>query len=274
MGDPLAPLPAESSQASAARIYDWALGGKDNFEIDREAGRRAEELYPGILNAARRNRAFSLRLTRYLISAGITQILDIGTGIPNSPNLHDLLWEAAPEAKIVYVDNDPTVLGYAAPFVKAAGGRAAFVEADAVESAVILQQARQHLDFTRPIALTAVAIWHFVADGYTIAGRERAYRPAEAMRELVDALPSGSLVAISHVTSDLHPDQARRLAGVYRGQGIPAQTRTRAEVEELFAGARLLDPGLVDVDQWHPELGEPSPDGGPVPVYAGVGRKD
>jgi hypothetical protein len=185
------------------------------------------------------------------------------------------VWAQEPTARFVYVDRDPTVLAHASPFVKKSGGRAAYVNADIVQARKIMSQAAQHLDFGRPIALSIVAVWHFVGDDYQLPGSEvgKVYRPAEVMKELIAPLPAGSYIALSHVTTDFEPAQAQALAEVYREGGTPAQARSRKEILRLFAGLEFIEPGLVGVDQWHPESGDRSTEVKPVPVYAGLARK-
>lgn len=263
----------DTSRAHPARIYDYALGGKDHYPVDEDAALQLEALFPGTLHAARCNRAFLRRAAAHLAGLGIKQYLDIGTGIPNEPNLHDTVWARRPDAKIVYVDNDPTVLSYAEPFVKRAGGRAEYVHADAIDTHTIITRAKRHLDFTKPVSLSVVALWHFISDEYTPLGSNTTFRPAEAMAELIEALPSGSYVTLSHATSDLFSDGGRSLVAVYRDQGIDAQARSHEEVSALFGGLDLVEPGLVEVDHWHPEPGDVPGAGAPVPVYAGLARK-
>lgn len=265
--DPATPHPA--------RIYDYFLGGRDWYPADQAAAERAEQVYPGIGHAARRNRAFLQRAGRYLAEIGVSQYVDIGTGIPTPLNLHDIVWEIDPAARFVYVDHDPTVLTHAAPFVKRSGGRAAFVAADIVQADVITDATVRHLDMTRPVAMSQVAVWHFVADEYQMPGDSTGavYHPLEVMRKLLAPLPSGSYLALSHVTTDLAPDQAMALAQVYRDAGVPAQARTHDEIMRFFEGWELLSPGLVEVDAWHPDTEGSTDRSAPVPVYAGVARK-
>lgn len=272
---PSGPHTVDTTRPHPARIYNYFLGGRDWYEVDRQAALRAEQVYPGIGHAARRNRAFLHRVATFLAASGVRQFIDIGTGIPAPPNLHDIVWEIDPTAKFVYVDRDPTVLAFAAPFVKKSGGKAHFVNADAVQAELIMAEAERHLDLSKPVALTQVAIWHFIADGYRLPGSpdSTVYRPMDVMKRMLEPLASGSYLALSHVTTDLQPAQARALAQVYRDGGTPAQARSHAEILPFFQGLDLLAPGLVDVDQWHPELGDASDHSDPVPVYAGLARK-
>ncbi|TQS43484.1 SAM-dependent methyltransferase [Cryptosporangium phraense] len=252
--------------AHSARMYDFLLGGKDNFEVDRQAVAQLLVASPQIRDLARDNRRFLRRAVRYLAGErGIRQFLDIGTGLPTSLNLHEVAQGVAPEAHVVYVDNDPLVLVHArALLASAPEGRTAYVEADLREPATILGAAelRDTLDLDRPIALSLLAILHFFtaeADPYGIVAT------------LVDALPSGSALVISHATSDFLTEEMRRTAEIYQRQGIAGTARSHDEVLRFFDGLGLVDPGLVLVNDWRPD-GESAPDA-PRGIYGGVAFK-
>ena len=266
--------PATGQTAQIARMYDLFNGGKDSREADREAALEAQKQLPTIRAASLRNRAFVRRVATFLAQEGMDQFLDIGTGIPNPPNFHDVVWGINPDATFLYVDNDEEVIRQVQPFVKAAGGKADFLQANIVETGTILDRARERLDLSRPVALSVIAVWHFIKDGYTLPGSAREYQSVEVMRELIEALAPGSLVAISHGTSDLHPGQMAGLQEVYRKLGVPAQFRSYDDILALFGGLPLVEPGLVEVDHWRPELGDPAETVVPVPVYGGVARKE
>ncbi|ABD11627.1 hypothetical protein ThrDRAFT_03272 [Frankia casuarinae] len=263
------PVDLRTDQPHAARMYDYFLGGKDNFPVDREAAEQARAAFPGASIAAVENRAFLRRATRFLATeVGIRQFLDIGTGIPTSPNLHEVAQGIAPDARIVYTDNDPIVLAHArALLASTPEGRTAYLDADLRDPERILAapELRDTLDLTQPVALSMIAIFHFIPDAddpYGILGR------------LLAALPSGSYLALTHATADVNPSM-EQLFITYRSRGIPGQQRTRAEVERFFAGLELIDPGVEMVHRWRPE--EPAAEGeGPtdaeVSVYGGVAR--
>ena len=253
----------------SARMYDYYLGGKDNFPADRQAAEQALAAFPDLRTTASTNRAFLHRATRFLAAeAGIRQFLDIGTGIPTSPNLHEVAQAVAPECRVVYADNDPIVLAHArALLTSTSEGRTAYLDADLHEPEKILASAelRDTLDLTRPIALSLIAVLHFFPDDH---------EPHRIVRTLLDALPVGSYLTITHVTGDFAPEQIERLAATYRARGIPAQARSRSQVESFFAGLELVDPGITVLHRWRPD----SPDeagltDAQVGGYGGVARK-
>ncbi|CAL9336269.1 hypothetical protein SUDANB32_00170 [Streptomyces sp. enrichment culture] len=202
-GTPPTPPRTDTSRAQPARVYDWLLGGKDNYPVDEAVGRR---LPPQAKDAARQNRAFMHRAAAWLADRGVDQFLDIGTGIPTEPNLHQIVQRVVPAARIVYVDNDPVVLRHAeALLVSSPEGATEYVQADVREPGEILRHARDVLDLSRPVALSLIALLHFLPDDQD---------PQGIVRELVDALPPGSHLVLSHAASDLHSDLARQ---VHRG---------------------------------------------------------
>ncbi|MFF8771833.1 SAM-dependent methyltransferase [Kitasatospora sp. NPDC015120] len=229
--------------AHSARMYDYYLGGTTNFPADREAAGRALAVFPYARTAARANRAFMRRSTRWLAEAGIRQFLDIGTGIPTSPNLHEVAQSVAPDAKVVYADNDPIVLLHAQALLRGTEqGVTAYVQADVREPGDLLEAARAVLDFSRPIALSMNALLHFVPFD--------AHRITEGLKA---ELPSGSALVISHVTPDFAPEETARLIQVYTAAGTPVAACTREEFTRFFTGWDLLDPGAVATTRWRPD---------------------
>jgi hypothetical protein len=257
----------DTSVAHPARIYDYWLGGKDNFQADRDAGDVMIEHFPNISTGVRVNRAFLGRAIHYLAAeAGIRQFLDIGTGLPSGNNTHEVAQAAAPESRIVYVDNDPIVLLHAqALLTSTPEGACAYIDADVREPGKIVQAAAKTLDFTRPVAVSLLMILQLVPDEAD---------PWGIVRTLMDAVPSGSYLVISHPASDV--DQGTLAAAVeqlnQRMGGVQALPRSHREIMRFFDGLELVEPGLVQVHRWRPGAG--LHDNGPdVTAYAGVGRK-
>jgi S-adenosyl methyltransferase len=266
-----APLPAgepaeiDTSVAHPARVYDYWLGGKDNFAADREAGDRVLAVTPGLRERVLANRAFLVRAVRYLAAeAGIRQFLDIGTGIPSANNTHEVAQQAAPDSRIVYVDNDPIVLTHARALLAGGPmGSIQYIDGDVRDVASITRAATKTLDFTQPTALMLLGILHLIQD---------AEGPYEIVSRLMDALPSGSYLAISHPASDIHPGQAEAQRRYNERVSTPQTLRTRAEVSRFFEGLDLVPPGLVYVHTWRPGPDDIVPPDG-VSAYGGVARK-
>jgi len=258
----------DTTRPHPARVYDWYLGGKDNYPVDEELARQIMAIDDGAPRAARANRRFMQRATRLLVrEAGIRQFLDIGSGIPTEPNLHQIAQSAAPESRVVYVDNDPIVLAHAAALLRGTPeGATDYVQADAREPVRILEQAAQTLDFDRPVALSLIALLHFVAD------EDGAY---DLVDTLVGALAPGSCLVLSAMTADFEPENVRRGIAAYTAGGVTLVARSQAEVSRFFTGLELLAPGVVSVADWRPELaeGESGLGPGPVSLYGAVGRK-
>jgi hypothetical protein len=259
----------DSTKAHSARVYDYYLGGKDNYAPDRQTGERASQSWPAVRTAVRENRAFLGRAVEYLVAeAGIRQFLDIGTGLPSANNVHEVAQSVAPDSRIVYVDNDPIVLAHARALLTSSDeGRTAYIQADLREPEKILANpvVRENLDFSQPIALILVAILHFVPDEFD---------PAGIVATLLDALPSGSYLVASHVTPEHDAAGVEGLVRSYREGGIPAQVRTAAEFRELaLAGLELVEPGLVLVSEWRRPPDGPSPRPEDVNWYGAIGRK-
>ncbi|WP_329114857.1 SAM-dependent methyltransferase [Streptomyces sp. NBC_01465] len=257
----------DTSKPHPARMYDWFLGGKDNYPVDVAMAEQLLQLDPRGREMALTNRAFMHRATRWLAeSAGVRQFLDIGTGIPTEPNLHQIAQQAAPDARIVYCDNDPIVLAHAEALLRSTPeGVTEYVQADAREPQTILEQARKTLDFEKPVALSLVALLHFIEDddAHTLVDK------------LVEQLPSGSYVVVSHVTGDFDLAGAAKAAALYRERGMTLRLRTRAEVAAFFEGLELVEPGVELAAEWKSDLGEAVPVAGdePIPGWVGVARK-
>ncbi|WP_031048987.1 SAM-dependent methyltransferase [Streptomyces sp. NRRL F-5650] len=257
--DPSRPPRIDTGRAHPARVYDWLLGGKDNYPVDEAVG---ETLPPEARVAARQNRAFMNRAVAHLAARGIDQFLDIGTGIPTEPNLHRIVQRTVPTARVVYADNDPIVLRHAeALLVSSPEGATDYIQADVREPDGIVRHARRILDFDRPIGLSLIALMHFVPDDDARG----------IVRGLVETLPSGSHLVLSHAAIDLFPELAEQVIDQYAKGGIRLGFRTRAEVARFFDGLELLPPGLVTATEWSGEGLEP-----PAPeesgIYAGVAR--
>jgi len=263
-----APPPIDTSRPHPARVYDWFLGGKDNYPVDEELGRRILELEPHARRSAHSNRSFMHRATRWSAAeAGIRQFLDIGTGIPTEPNLHQLAQATAPDARVLYVDNDPIVLAHAEALLRGRPeGVTQYAQADVREPRTILDQAARVLDLDRPVALSLVALMHFISD------EEGAY---ELVGSLVDALPAGSCLVLSMITGDYDPGTMERAVQTYAAGGVTLVARSHAEVTRFFTGLEVVEPGIVSLPEWHPELavGEDVQGDASVPLYAGVGIK-
>jgi trans-aconitate methyltransferase len=258
--------PFDTSVANQARIYDYLLGGQDNYEADRAAVDAVLKIAPEMGFTARENRAFLGRAVRYLAAeAGIRQFLDIGTGIPTAGNTHQVAQAAAPEARVVYVDYDPVVLAHARALLKGTkAGATKYIDADLRDTPAILGQAGRLLDFARPVAVTMLMILHVIPD---------ADDPYAMVARLMDALPPGSYLAVSHLGAELLDQEKRQgFQDVVRRQAQQQYIgRSRGEMERFFAGTDLVDPGLVRVEEWRPD-----PDAGEKPrstLWCGVGRK-
>ncbi len=238
----------DTSVAHIARVYDYWLGGKDNYAADRKAGDAALEAYPYIAAGVRANRAFLARVVRYLAGeAGIRQFLDIGTGIPTANNTHEVAQAIAPDCRIVYVDNDPIVLAHARALLTACPeGATAYLDADFRAVDEILAGAGQTLDFSQPVGIMLIAILHLIDDDAD---------PYRKVAKLIDAVPPGSYLAISHLSSDIEASAARSEAHDRLRQLMhEKQTlRSRDEVASFFTGLEMVEPGLVRIPEWRPD---------------------
>ncbi|MGW7353245.1 SAM-dependent methyltransferase [Streptomyces sp. NPDC054784] len=255
----------DTGRPHSARMYDYYLGGKTHYEVDADAAERVLAVWPGVRVWARANRAFMRRTTRWLAAeAGVRQFLDIGTGIPTAPNLHQVAQAVVPEARVVYVDNDPIVLNYAAALLTGTPeGRTAYLHGDVTDPAGILADPllRETLDLTEPVALSLNALLHFVPD-------ER--RPHELVARLMSALPSGSHLVLTHGMPEPDSTVREAVTALYRGSGIFVTGRSRARIEEFFDGMEPVAPGVVRADEWRPG-DEPRTD--TLALAGGVARK-
>jgi hypothetical protein len=244
----------DTSKPHPARIYDYLLGGKDNYPVDQAV---AERLPVEARQGARSNREFMQKAAAKVAHDGVDQFLDIGTGIPTEPNLHQIVQAINPRGRVVYVDNDPIVMRHAeALLVSTPEGATDYIQADVRETEKILDHARTLLDFSRPIALSLIALLHFIPDEddpYGIAG------------ELVGALPSGSCLVLTHLTTDFLAEEQNKIAE-YRASGINLRPRSRAEVERFFEGLELVGPGLVS--RWYDD--DPAEPGWTATSYSGI----
>jgi S-adenosyl methyltransferase len=248
----------------SARIWNYWLGGKDNFAVDREVGDQIREINPAIVDIARADRAFLGRAVRYVVGEmGIRQLLDIGTGLPTADNTHQVAQWIAPEARIVYVDNDPLVLAHArALLTSSPQGVTDYVDADVHDPETILREAAKTLDFTQPVALVMLAIVQFIMDDD---------QAKAVVRRLVDAIPSGSYLVMSHATNEVNTAVMDAHLAHWNEHGTPKfRYRSRAQIAELFEGLELLEPGVVLLPFWRPDPGDT-----PVPMdgNCAVGRK-
>lgn len=249
----------------SARLWNYWLGGEDNFAADREAGDAIAAMLPSIVTLAQEDRKFLRRSVRHMVrDGGIRQILDIGSGLPTANNTHEVAQAEAAGTRVVYVDNDPLVLVHARKLLAgAAQGRTEFVEADLGDPASILRAAAGTLDLTRPVAVTLLGILHFLRD-------DEAAR--DAVRTLVDAVPAGSYLVIAHGCDDINTDEAARIVEFWNERGTPKiKYRSAARITEFFAGLRLLEPGVVPCNRWRPDA-----DTGDVDVnqFCGVAVKE
>jgi hypothetical protein len=265
-GDPGPDRRLDVTVAHIARVYNYWLGGKDHFAADRDAGAATIAVYPGIQQSARANRAFLARTVRHLAQAeGIRQFLDIGTGLPTANNTHEVAQAAAPDSRVVYVDNDPLVLAHArALLTSSAEGATAYLDADLRDTGNILEQAAETLDFTQPVAIMLIAILHYIPD----LGQAR-----DIVARLLAAVSPGSFLVVSHAGRDLFPEEIAAFEENLN-QHLPGDqhtARTRDQVESFFEHTTLLTPGVVRVSEWRPASGADAPL--PTTLWGGVGRK-
>jgi SAM-dependent methyltransferase len=262
-----APRSIDISVPSVSRIYDYYLGGSHNFDVDREAARKAMEFMPGLPKIMQANRAFMRRAVRYAAHEGITQFLDIGSGIPTFGNVHEVAREARPGARVVYVDHDPVAVAHSQVVLEGEAD-ADVVAADLLKPRDILasRQVEQLIDLERPVALLLVAILHFVED------RDDPY---SAVAELTAALAPGSLLVLTHASYEgipLPPGRAEGAVDVYKDIRNPLVMRSRDEIARFFEGYDMVEPGLVPMPHWRPETAPEDEDPYAFSGFAGVGR--
>lgn len=255
------------TRAHIARVYDYWLGGKDHFAVDREAGDKTLQNYPDMLSSVRANRAFLRRTVRYLAAeAGIRQFLDIGTGLPSADNTHEVAQAVASQSRVVYVDNDPVVLAHARALLTSGdGGATGYLDADARDVGKILTESRQLLDFSQPVGVMLVAILQFIED------KDDPYR---VVARLIEAVPPGSFVVISHPPNDMQrlaPGLAEALAELSQAMTQRVTPRSREQVTRFFDGLDLIEPGVVPIQQWRPDSDEEA--AARAGMWGGVGRK-
>lgn len=253
------PPEIDTERPSPARMYDYALGGKDNFEIDRAAVSAVAEMIPDFRSVAQANRRFLIRSVEFLATRGIDQFIDLGTGIPTSPNVHEVAQVRHPNAKVVYVDNDPIVMAHNRA-LRAKRPGVLTLHCDLRQPGTIMDdpKVRAHLDFDRPIALLFVAVLHFVRRDLAV----------EVVNQFRRTLPQGSYLCISTACAEgMDPALIDRLEKIYATSPAPMVLRTTDQVEQLFEDIELVQPGLVDVTQWRN-------DGNPLPIriLSGVGK--
>jgi S-adenosyl methyltransferase len=260
------PPEVDHHRPSVARIYDYLLGGAHNFEVDREIATKLVAVQPNVQDIARRNRAFLQRAVRYLVDGGVRQFLDLGSGIPTVGNVHEVAQQAAPGTKVVYVDYEEVAVAHSELLLQD-NKDADIVFADATHPADVLAApaTRGLLDFSQPIAILAVTLGHYIPPKADPVGMFAAYR---------DAVVPGSYLALTHLTDDFEAVHGEEIIEIMKSTRDNVFPRTRPEIEELFTGFDLVEPGMVTTSQWRPEptmteAVNPEDDG----VYAAVGRK-
>jgi O-methyltransferase involved in polyketide biosynthesis len=237
----------DTSVPHIARVYDYWLGGKDNFAADRELGEQTLQAYPNLVHSVRANRAFLARTVRFLAGeVGIRQFLDIGTGIPTANNTHEVAQKIAPESRIVYVDNDPIVLSHAKALLKSnPKGACAYIDADLRDPDAIVAAAADTLDFGQPVAVMLIAVMHFVGDDA---------QAGAIISRLTAACVPGSYVVISHAASDIDAEQQTEMVRrLNQSVAQKATLRDQAGITRLFAGLELVEPGVIRVSDWRPD---------------------
>jgi SAM-dependent methyltransferase len=248
--------------AHPARVYDYLLGGKDNFAADRELAEANLKILPQTLDSARANRKFQVRAVEFLRDSGIRQFLDVGTGLPTSPNTHEIAQATHPDARVVYVDNDPVIFLHAEALM-ADDQSTAVVRADLRDVDTVLAAAREQLDFSQPVGLQFIACLHNIPDSDDPAGLVARY---------LAALAPGSYLVISHVTDEFAPEQMHAVTAESARRGATFIGRSKDEIGAMFNGKELVDPGLVLISYWRPEGGVPEHNADRVWGYCGVAR--
>ncbi len=258
----------DTTHPHTARVWNYYLGGKDNYPADREAAEQIRMIMPDIADNARADRGFLIRVVRYLAGeVGIRQFLDVGTGLPTANNTHEVAQATAPDSRIVYVDNDPLILAHARALLSSTPeGATDYIECDIEDPDTILREAGNTLDFNQPVAITLLGILNHVAD---------VHEPHRIVRRLMDAAPSGSYLALTHPCTDVRGDEVRKIEEFWNhqtGGKPPLVARSREEITRFFDGLDLLEPGVVSSSQWRPA---PSEVGAPAEVVeiGGLARK-
>ncbi|MGW5861243.1 SAM-dependent methyltransferase [Streptomyces sp. NPDC055239] len=252
----------DTSKPHPARVYDYLLGGKDNYPVDQAAGDELVSAAPEARIGVRANRAFLERAVRFAVGSGIRQILDVGTGLPTSPNIHEIAQRVAPDVRVAYIDNDPIVKAHGDALLSRSGTtNIVLADLRRPQDVVNHPDVRRLIDFDEPVALFLVAILHFVTDEE---------QPEQIVATLRDALPAGSLLVLSHATADFADRKGAQ--AVYNKATATLNLRSRTEIEQFFDGFDLVEPGLAQAPFWRPD--GPPPDGSrEIGFYAGVARK-
>ncbi|GAB2909747.1 SAM-dependent methyltransferase [Streptomyces mayteni] len=262
----MADIDLRTDQPHSARMYDYLLGGKDHYVVDGEAAEKALTPFPMLRTAARENRKFLGRGVRHLVrEAGIRQFLDLGSGLPTAENVHQVAQAVAPDARVVYVDNDPIVLVHGGALL-AKDERTAVIQGDIRDPRSIIDhdKTRALIDFDQPVGVLAVAVLHFVGDDED---------PAGIVRTLRDTVAAGSHLILSHATADIAPEEAMGVQRAYRSQGVPLTLRTKERFAEFFDGTELIDPGIQVVSDWRATVPESErPRHADVSWYGGIAR--
>jgi SAM-dependent methyltransferase len=262
VADERVPALVNPNVPAIARVYDYWLGGKDNFAVDRELAEKFVQADPMARAGVRSNRAFLGRAVRFLAAAGIRQFLDVGTGIPTANNTHEVAQSVDPDCRVVYVDNDPMVLAHARALLTSVTAPTAYVDADARDTAKILAEAEQTLDFDQPVAIMLIGLLHCIPD---------ADDPHRLVAELMAGVRPGSYLAISHPASDIHASEmAKGAAMMNAALPVPITFRPYERVVPFFDGLDLVAPGVVATTQWRPD---PGADTTPLPGWVGVAAK-
>jgi O-methyltransferase involved in polyketide biosynthesis len=244
----------DTSIPHTARIWNYWLGGKDNFGADRAIGDQVQQFLPDIVTSARADRAFLQRVVRYLVSdAGIRQFLDVGTGLPTANNTHEVAQSIAPESHIVYADNDPMVLAHArALLTSTVDGVTDYIDADARDTDKIVRAAMATLDFSQPVAVMLLGVLNFIGDDVEARA---------VVERLMAAVPSGSYLAVAHPTIEIRPEESMAAAKQWNETATPPITlRSKAQLLRFFEGLDLLEPGVVTCTKWRPDAGDPLAD--------------
>jgi len=258
------PPQLDTTEAHSARVWNYLLGGKDNFAADRATGDLILTLFPGIAHVARVQRRFLARAVRYLADAGVIQFLDIGTGLPTANNTHQVAQQVAPRSRIVYVDNDPLVLVHAeALLTSAPDGVTSYIEADVRDPDAILRGAARTLDFSRPVALMMLGIMGQIDDSD---------EPGSIVAWLLDALPPGSYLALSDGT-DTNPELNQAIAVYNQNSASSYHLRSPDRIAGFFAGLDLVPPGVVTTSRWRPDVRDAEEEPKEIDAICGVGRK-
>jgi SAM-dependent methyltransferase len=256
----------DTNVAHPARVYDYWLGGKDNYAVDREAAQAAIAAFPGVISGVKANRAFLGRAVRFLAAEqGIRQFLDIGTGLPTADNTHEVAQRIAPETKVVYADNDPIVLVHARALLTGSAGTTSYVDADLRDTAKVLEQAGHNLDFGQPIAVILLGILQLIPDED---------EPYAIVEQMLDAVGPGSFLVISHPTADIDAEAMTEMARRLNERSAPAQMTLRShdQISHFFDGLELVEPGVVPVNRWRPDQPRET-DPTDVPNFCGIARK-